>query len=133
MQRVKTFFLVCGGIFLLTLSWQMGAQNATAQTATAFDCVGFNGGDAYAVVGRTLVWERSGNGTPYSSVPIPGTARAIACSSGSVLLEDGAIYTIATSNGDWSYRGNLFGSTTSSQRHTLGQLKQLYRSKSTAR
>ena len=63
----KKFFYVCAGIFLLALSYHLGANNATAQgpgnpiVAAAGVRVYLANGDVYEEYGNPYEWRMTGN------------------------------------------------------------------------
>jgi len=60
MQRARTFFYVCAGLFLFALSYHLGATNAGAQAGASI--VGFSaegGGSTFSVItSNGDVWVR---------------------------------------------------------------------------
>ena len=131
MHRARTFFYVCAGLFLLVLSYHLGARNATAQSGAlegaAIDA-GAAGPMVSAVVNRTFL-TFYGSGPPGSvAEPIPGTSPIIATSAANgslVLLENGDVYSPAS--GSWELRGNILAGMTPATVDSWGAMKSRYR------
>ena len=130
MHRARAFFFVCAGLFLLALSYHLGARSAGAQVSitAAGAALGFN-----AAVGRT-VYTLSFGGSPVVRPPVPGTDAIVAVdgngSGNTVLLANGDGYAFNPNStpGGWILQGNIFsGGPTSAQRETFGSLKVKYR------
>ena len=79
MHKARAFFYVCAGVFVLALSWHLGARSATAQggatvvgiTASSTYLVAVTAnGDVYADDGSRLgySWQHRGN---IFSGPVP--------------------------------------------------------------
>lgn len=135
-MRAKTFFYVCAGVFLLALSYHLGARSVVAQTM-GLDGANITQGTVTAADGRTF---RVMTGPTPGTLPdvIPGTARVI--STGTLpdqywqygaLLENGDFYRFAFSApggvSGWQYVGNLLSGATPAQRESFGALKSRYR------
>jgi hypothetical protein len=131
MDKARAFFYVCAGLFLLALSYHLGARNATAQSGVlegaAIDA-GAGGPMISAVLSRTFL-TFYGWGPPNSiPEPIPGTSPIVATSAANgtlVLLENGDIY--GPGSGSWELRGNILSGPTPAQRESFGAMKTLYR------
>jgi hypothetical protein len=139
MQRARSFFLACAGVFLLALSFHFGASTANSQTGTLIQgpdvfvggasdgspvVTGVVGRQMYSLVaapGRT-------QGTGIGPL-IPGSGAIIASgsngSAGVVLLDNGDVYW--SDPAGWHLQGNLTGAPTSSLRQSWSQLKTTYR------
>ena len=135
MNRAKAFFFVCAGLFLLTLTYQLGARSAGAQSGSAIDGASLQAQPyssetpiAAGVVGRifTYLYLDAGS-TPFViPVPIPGAQRVIATNPlHYVLLENGDV--LHYNGVGWDPVGNLLGGAVNVEKHTLGQLKQRFR------
>jgi hypothetical protein len=129
MHKARAFFFVCAGIFLLALSYHLGARSARAQSL-GIDAAYISPdsyGTAVVVVGRTayILTPPWADHQRYQ-VGVPGTDRCVAVSlrnPGDVyfVLENGDAY--ATQGG---YIGNVLGSATAAQDISVGQLKARY-------
>lgn len=135
MTRARAFFFICAGIFLLVLSYHLGATSARAQTGSAIECAGtswVNGvPESQAVIGRFVhVWPpgsgQVGGGSDLDCTqPVPGTAPVVACTEGYVVLGDGTIYQSRATS--WVLVGAFPVGPTPSARASFGQLKARYR------
>jgi hypothetical protein len=125
MRQAKAFFFVCLGILCIVVAYHLGAQSAGAQGAGTVECVGFGASGGVAVVNHHLYLSEDGAPsqlTDYGEIPNP--ARAIACGSRGVVLEDGTVY---ENKGAWRQLASLpFSGATAAQGTTWGQLKMTY-------
>ena len=111
MHRAKVFLTVSVGIFLLALSYHLGALPAAGEEPGRVACAAIGQSVRFAVVDRLLyVKYEPSRSSPamrpqpvrvYVPVPIPGTSRVVACGEEGVVLENGEI---------WSCRRKGFGS-----------------------
>jgi hypothetical protein len=138
MHRARAFFYVCAGLFLLALTYHLGARSAGAQ-APAIEGANYDGTNATGVVGRTFHWGNGGGPGcgPFQqfqiATPIPGTSPVVATvaqigclgTSNRVLLENGDCY--GSDGGAWLYLGNMLGAATPAARESFGALKSRYR------
>ncbi len=129
----KKFFYVCAGLFLLALSYHLGASSATAQGGTVVEGAALQlvpgtpeGNRASACVNRIWRWMRPGGVPQEFPVPVPGTSRIVATDAWqNVLLENGDWYLYSGSG--WVYQGSIAGGApTPAQRATFGQVKARY-------
>jgi hypothetical protein len=136
----RKFFYVCAGVFLLALSYHLGAGTAGAQSGGTVEGAQYcmQGGIEETLtfaVGRTLYYfVYVPNSGRYQAVPvgppIPGTA-PVATTSGQgpilVLLANGDAYDMVLGSGAWVYRGNLLGGAPiPTLRQSWGQVKSRY-------
>jgi hypothetical protein len=130
MHKAKAFFYVCAGLFLLALSYHLGARSARAQVGGSVEAAGVANG-FNAVVGRTL-YTMSFSGSPLARPPVPGSDPIVAAdgneSGNQVLLASGDAYFFKPTGtpGGWVFQGNLFGAPTPAERTTFGNLKARY-------
>ena len=128
MHKAKAFFFICAGIFLLALSYHLGAQSAAAQAGGQYRVVGW-GDKMFVVSGGTLyaLWGGGGRaGWVVWSTNAPVSDSEIA------YYDGGRIVT--TSGDGWAYAGTagwvncgaVPGSPTPAQRISIGQLKAKY-------
>ena len=61
-MRAKSFFLVCAGLFLLALTYHLGARNATAQSGAVVGSISWQASQFAIVLDR--VPYRATNGLP---------------------------------------------------------------------
>jgi hypothetical protein len=132
----KRFFYVCAGLFLLVLSYEIGASRVGAQTPG-----GIQGAAIAWVTGLPSAYRFSGvegrmfhAAEPYGRrydppEPIPGTASIIATDPAGfeVMLEGGDVYQYTGNGLGWTFVGNLLGGVTPTVRETFGGLKARYR------
>jgi hypothetical protein len=134
----KRFFYVCSGLFLLVLSFQLGARAAVGQTSnlllvgdvSAGACGVTESRQFYAMHDRQF-----GGQVDMWAAPIPGTSRVVGAfvgsepsSSGHVVLENGDVYWAFATTTPWQYAGNLFSAgPTSISPSSWGQVKDRYR------
>lgn len=127
MYRARAFFYVAAGVFLLALSYHIGARNAGAQSGVLIEApsVQNSSQDNSCVVGRTFYW-RFGLSIPD---PVPGSLRIIASASGppNLMLENGDVYEYAGPPPSWLLRGNVLGAATPATRESFGAPKSRYR------
>ena len=129
----RQFFYVCAGMFLLVLSYQLGAATATAQLGPLLEGASIQAVQdntfprASGCVNRIWRWMGESGGTPIEyPFPVPGTSRIVATDpNGLVLLENGDWYKGVS--GGWALIGNLAGGgPTHSLHESWGQLKSRY-------
>lgn len=131
MHRAKVFVTVCAGIFLLALSYHLGARNATAQIGGSVvegAAIHTNGGSLHytGVVDRMFCID----GIPNAfAPPIPGTERVLATHpSYYVMLESGTILNLQGSpTASWVTVGHLCPAATPALSETWGRVKARYR------
>ena len=141
MYKARAFFFVCAGLFLLALSYHLGARSAGAQAGGSVEGATFttsnDGLHVSFCVNRVLYASQQTPAgywypvpaTPVTGVPIPGTAAVVATSPTAVLLANGDVYTAS-----YGYGGNLLGaSPTPAQSISIGQLKAKYATPSTVK
>lgn len=130
----KQFFYVSAGLFLLALSYHLGATNAQGQMAQPLDgphidSPGGPNGSAWmtGAVGRVFY----ANGVPHPA-PIPGVARVVATAGTGtsawpyvVMLENGDFY--YGTETQWTFFGNTIGSPTGATPKSWGKVKADYR------
>ncbi len=140
MQRPKAFFFLCAGVFLLALSYHLGARSAGAQggsiIAVGQVLGGSNGSNSVGVVGRTLYGRHEGTNGGVSTAPVPGTESIVAVSADFGYLNGPRFYALLangdcqdwTPSGGWILEGNVLGnSPVGATRASWGQLKARYR------
>lgn len=124
----KKFFYVCGGIFLLTLSYHFGAARASAQIQNAVwecDMVGYC---AATVVGRTITILDM-DGRRGTLPPVPGSSEIVRITTtglfqdGIAVLANGDVYFVRMGSPSWQLVGNLLSSATSARLGSWGALK----------
>jgi len=135
----RRFFYVCAGLFLLALSYQLGASTATAQAGNP-SIVGVawrltdghayaaaSDGSVYATPGYCAGWTRVGQ-LPAGETPTEvldgdvGGSMDVMCASGNVYTVTGAIPNISL-----VLCSSIYGSPSPAARATWGQLKARYR------
>ena len=133
MHKARAFFFVCAGIFLLALTYHLGAKNAGAQGGM-FEGARCGGGTWTAAVNRVL-WVLDSEGLHQAGPPIPGTSSVVATdggwyggtTGGSAVLASGDCYYLSPGGSDWQLCGNLLGGNpTPAQSISIGQLKAKY-------
>src|SRR5262245_15731882 len=106
MHKARAFFYVCAGVFLLALSYHLGARSAAAQAPSFMECVTVDAPyGAWAVIGRQL-YNVTG-GPLFVSGPIPGTRPIVACGTSNVVLDNGEVW--EWSGGVWNLKGAFPG------------------------
>jgi hypothetical protein len=119
------FFYVCAGLFLLALSYHLGATTATAQGQT----IGAAGFDPYerpiVAIGHGL-YEMFDHNEILTLDPVPGTSPIIGISENNIVLENGDVYGKEYGLTGWQYRGNFFGIPVPTLKQSWGQLKARY-------
>jgi hypothetical protein len=133
MQRAKAFFYVCAGIFLLALSYHLGARKATAQavsnpvTAALGATVATANGDFYGT--NMGAWTRFGNifsSAGHTSTGPIAAMRMQGAAPVQAITSDGDVYSLAPGP-LWTFEGNMFSGSTPAARTSWGQLKGTYR------
>lgn len=127
----KKFFYVCAGVFLLAISYHLGASNATAQApsdpivAAASGYFFAESGDVYMMSGEGPLqfgnlFALAGHApSPVTCAQLVGASLQVATSTGDVLRMD--------TPGVWYFAGSLGPSGTSAGRSSWGALKDRYR------
>ena len=126
MQRARAFFYVCAGLFLLAVSYHLGAKTATAQ-ATTFKAVGWGsvvvvGSDAWELV-SSIGWRRL---DPADMPPVQPSSLARLIPGTIALTESGEGW--YRPSAAWVSAGVVPGGPTPSQVQTWGAVKSRYRS-----
>ncbi len=137
----KKFFYVCAGLFMLAMSYQLGAQRAAAQGSTqilgAIDVANVSymtGGTLYGVHLNAY----TGIDAPPTSIPIPhsGTLVAADCTVGGspavisdafVVYDDGSVWQFTPGSGWHTVASMTGGGPTATASATWGQVKSTYR------
>ena len=128
----RKFFYICAGLFLLALSYHLGAQAAQAQVgsdvqgaALAFVPAGF-GVRASGVVGRVFYSMLDNGAIQALSPAIPGTQPILATDPAgrNVLLADGEV--LQYNGAGWNLLGNLFPGPVPALHESWGALKSRY-------
>ena len=139
----KRFFYVCGGLFFLALSFELGVQRAAAQAAGQFTRGGIDPSNGYFIAVTTdrsvyVANRRNGSDLALDGVgllpPIPGGSPVVdvARTDGRygvlayAILENGDVLFLQDSAG-WTTAGNLSGVATSVRSMSWGQVKDRYR------
>jgi hypothetical protein len=141
----RKFFYVCGGLFLLALSYHLGARSAGAQSGgnpvASIDYGGngllASGVDASGQLSMVQMRD-SGPADPVVRVPFPVPSQVLASyatpnGTGGVyeafiVCSDGTIYRyLSSTGGGWQVHSHLFGGATATQSTTWGQVKDRYR------
>jgi hypothetical protein len=146
MPRAKSFMYACAGIFLLALSYHLGAQNARAQGPGSFRALGSNhdygafvefGGSLYQATPFPCSggpgWRNiTGLGvipasvSPSSIVCLTSIAYSNGCQNDGILLTDtGDFY--KTDGITWQFMGVFPGGPTPATKETWGGVKARYR------
>ena len=138
----KRFFYVCAGLFLLALSYHLGARSAGAQILGQ-PIGNIADGNACAVLGGSIYAVRltslPGPNGPPASIPLPrpGNVIGVGATEDSlepayigmawVIYDDGAVYHYTLAAG-WEQVASLFSVTpVAAQGTTWGQVKDRYR------
>jgi hypothetical protein len=126
-MAARKFFYVSAGLFLLALSYHLGATGARAQTAGGVERVAFDG-HALAVVNHRLFRLNLANPPSLEDLgPLPAAPRAVACGNTGVVLEDGSVWECDGPH-TWRNFGTLpLSGPTPAQQQSWGQLKARYR------
>jgi hypothetical protein len=124
----KRFFYVCTGLFLLALSYHLGATNSVAQVGVVQGPTIDSGGNACAVRNGIYYRFSGGNSEPPFVPPVPTHSPVVATTpSVAILLENGDIYRNEGVVSSWVFKGNLFGGSTNVQKESFGEIKARYR------
>lgn len=128
----RKFFYVSAGILMLTLSYNLGASRALAQSGHRL--VHGEAWNPSGVDENGQLWAIQSNGS-YASGPIqpPRAGTIIDVSigiaggspSGTVLYDDGDIFRL--DQGSWAHVTNVFAGATAATPTTLGRVKATYR------
>jgi hypothetical protein len=125
------FFLICAGMFLLALSYHLGANTATAQSGQIDGgCVVLsglgNGWRASGVVGRDFYTMMDNGSSTTLSPAIPGSQPIVDTDpmGRAVLLGDGEVLKYTGSG--WVAIGSIFSGPVPALRESWGQVKARY-------
>lgn len=122
------------GLFLLALSYHVGARSAQAQTGAQIEGANVlwtgtgNGFRVSGVVGRIMYWTQDNGSVHVVTAQIPGTQAIVASDPLGIeaLADDGEVFKFNGSS--WDHYGNLLPrGPVDVERHTLGQLKARFR------
>ena len=129
MHKARAFFYVAAGVFLLALSYNLGARNAAAQVG--FEAPEWDYGIVTIVQGRTVIIGRpsaaAASGLDLEVLPEPPGTGQIVSASGlerRVLLDNCDVYQWY---GGWVFKGNMLSGPTPAARESFGALKSRYR------
>jgi hypothetical protein len=111
-------------MFLLALSYHLGASTAVAQAPGNIECIGFDERWGIAVIDHQL--HEFDAPLHEISPPIPSASRAIFCGFHGVVLESGEMWNLQA-DGAWHLIGNIGGAPTSTTNMSWGQVKARYR------
>jgi hypothetical protein len=144
MHKARAFFFVCAGIFLLALSYHLGARSAGAQApgnpvvevkrSSNGNLISItSNGDAYESVSPSADGPWSFRSNVFSgAIPAPGNP-VVGIERGSdvgmiSITSNGDVYQSSDDSGagPWAFRSNVFGSATPAQAISIGQLKAKY-------
>jgi len=123
----RKFFYVSAGMFLLALSYHLGAVNAHAQATGAVECVAYDAQRGFAVVNHRFYHVDLTSPPTFQDLgPLPAPARAVACGDNGVVLEDGTAWE-CHAPGNWQSFGTLpLGAPTPALHESWGSLKSRY-------
>jgi hypothetical protein len=126
-MAARKFFYVCAGLFLLALSYHLGAAGAHAQATGGVECVSYTEGRGIAVVNHRFYEVALTNPPTFMDFgPLPAAARAVACGDHGVVLEDGTVWACLNPN-VWQGFGTLpLSGPVPTQQESWGQLKARY-------
>jgi hypothetical protein len=137
MQRAKAFLFISCGLFLLVLSYNLGARAAGAQSGAALSFADINAqhDEASAVMGRTVYFlgiPPNRTGFAGSSQPVPGSSPIIATmyddGNMAAVLSNGDCYYASSGSPGWTLVGNVVGTApVNAASASWGQLKARYR------
>jgi hypothetical protein len=130
----RRFFYICAGMFLLALSYHLGAEVVVAQTSAVEGAgvdAGSSGPIASGSVSRYFCNLYADNSDALGSLdvlplPITGTSPVVATSAANgfvAVLEDGSVYKW---NGYWIIKGSLIGAPVPTLHESWGQVKARY-------
>ncbi len=135
MNRARSFFFVSCGIFLLALSYHLGARSAGAQSAGWLEGADSAGGNYTASINR-VVWMVASDGLHSIATPIPGTSSVLNTCGGIsgagptalVILADGSCYYWPSGGTTWVLYGSFagVGNPVPAQSISIGALKAKY-------
>ena len=132
MHRAKAFFYVCAGVFLLALSYHLGARSAGAQAGSFFRVLNASnpltvevGGQVYYLDKTSPVWRH-----PSALPPVPVSSLLVG-DSGTYITVDGVAWWPDGGPG-WQSLPLPGSGPVSAQRETFGALKSRYRGTSGA-
>ena len=141
-MAARKFFYVAAGMFLLALSYHLGADSAKAQAGlVTVASEATNSNVHVAVVGRTIHFAGTDGEGALSSVtrgslpPVPGTGAVVWANAANgtqwfvAILDNGDVYHFIDGSG-WVLAGNLVSGPTPALRQSWGQLKARYAPKS---
>ena len=108
----RRLFYICAAILCLAATYHLGATNATAaKPGPSYQCFGFGPHGSYAVKDRTLYRADPTGTVQRFPVPVPGTAKPIACGESAgieaVILANGHVWLWDGNNVQWKSGGSL--------------------------
>ena len=131
MHPAKKFFYVCAGLFLLALTFHLGARAARAQAAPEFfvaevelsALAAFPNGDVYGQNATLTGWQPAGN-----ILGAEPAGRTIVQFDGvTALASSGEVFWSNPPGAPWRNLGKPGMGAVNVERHTLGQLKARFR------
>ena len=127
MHRARAFFYVAAGVFLLVLSYHLGARSAAAQSGSFFQVLNASnpltvevGGQVYYLDKSVPVWRH-----PSAMPPVP-VGSLLAGDGGTYITEDGTAWWPDGGPG-WQSLPLPGSGPVPTQRETFGALKARYR------
>lgn len=129
----RQFFYVCGGVLMLALAWHFGATSVVMAQAANNPAVSIGSDGIVLTAGGDVYRYDNGRYTLYSNILQhagvtldPGDS-FVAIGASTAITAYGEEFSGQGGLSQWIHRGNIFGSTTSATRTSLGALKGRYR------
>lgn len=119
----RKFFCICAGMFLLALSYHLGARDAAGQSALTLDAWCYDSGAIYAVFGGAWNQIDRHTGSVILSYPLPVSAPVAGTGNCIVVYKNGDLYENEGSPGAWVLKGNILGGPTPALHESWSQLK----------
>lgn len=105
----RKFFYVCAGMFLIALSYHLGARDAAGQSNPGVQAFSNESGGMFAVVDGSYIQFDPHSGGRFVTLPLPVSGPVVGTGNFVVVYRTGDVYVHegGAATGAWVLKGNL--------------------------